>query len=194
MHLPASLTRGPLTIRLWEPTDAPAMDAAIRANLERLRAWMPWAAQEPLPLAGRVALIHRFRAQFDAGLDATYGIFLDGEAAGGTGLHQRIGPRGLEIGYWVAAGVLRRRVALTAAALLTEAGLAVPGVDRVEIHHAIENHRSAGVPRRLGYREVETRHADPLAPGLCGDLVIWRVTAQEATEQLRARWHAVGVR
>lgn len=45
----------------------------------------------------------------------------------------RIGPGGLETGYWVHQAHTRRGLATAAAAALTDAALALPGIDRVEI-------------------------------------------------------------
>ena len=40
-----------LTIRCWEPRDAPLLKQAVDASLDHLRPWMPWARDEPTPLA-----------------------------------------------------------------------------------------------------------------------------------------------
>ena len=66
-----------------------------------------------------------------------------------------------------AASSRLRRAALTAAAL------ALPGVERVEIHCDEANRRSAAVPRRLGYRldRIEADHVS--APGDLGRSMIW---------------------
>lgn len=176
VELPQRMERGPLAVRLWEPADAPAMSACVAANVSWLARFMPWVDDEPLSTARRLELLARWRSQFDAGLDATYGIWVDGEVAGGCGLHQRVGPGGLEIGYWVDHRVARRRVAATTAALLTTAALGAPGIGRVEIHHAIENRPSAGVPQLLGYRRIGEVADPPMVAGLSGIKVVWRMT------------------
>ena len=95
----------------------------------------------------------------------TYGLFLDGEVVGGTGLHGRIGPGGFEIGYWVTAERTRQGIATEAARALTAVAADRPGIDRVEIHHDQDNVASAGIPRALGYEMVEHRAVEPTAPG-----------------------------
>jgi ribosomal-protein-serine acetyltransferase len=193
IRLPRSLRRGPLSLRLWEPQDVPAMAAAIAANVDWLSRFMRWVGDEPLPAVRRLALIERWRVDFDRGRDATYGIWLDGVVAGGCGLHQRIGRGGLEIGYWVDHRLARRRVAATTAALLTEAALAAPGVDRVEIHHAVENRPSSGVPVLLGYRPVGEIRTEA-APWLSGRQAVWRLTRDDADAGLRQRLGEITVR
>lgn len=182
--LPERLTRDALVLRLWAPDDVADLGAAVNANLDHLRPYMPWVADEPLPPARRLELIRGWRERFDVGTDATYGIWLDGAVAGGCGLHQRLGRGGLEIGYWVAGPLTRRRVAATAAALLTSAALDAEGIDRVEIHHARENQASAGVPQLLGYARVGEIPGDPAMPGLSGIDVVWRMTARDRDRDL----------
>ena len=110
-----------LVIRCWEPADAPLLKAAIDASIEHLLPWMPWAANEPTDIDTKIALIRRFRGQFDLGQDFTYGIFdrEETQALGGTGLHTRLGSDAREIGYWVRADGINRGVATEAAGALT---------------------------------------------------------------------------
>jgi RimJ/RimL family protein N-acetyltransferase len=64
-----------LVIRSWELVDAPLLKAAVDANIEHLRPWMPWVQEEPQPLEHKLALLRRFRAKFDTSEDYVYGVF-----------------------------------------------------------------------------------------------------------------------
>lgn len=147
-----------LTIRCWEPRDAPLLKDALDTSLEHLRPWMPWAMDEPKPLEEKVELLRRFRGQFDLGEDFVYGVFSrdESEVVGGSGLHTRLGDGALEIGYWIRASRIRRGFARETAAALTRLAFAVCGVDRVEIRVDPANTASLGVPRALGFREEAT--------------------------------------
>lgn len=92
-----------LVIRCWEPADAPRLKEAIDSSLDELRPWMPWARSEPQELSEKVALLRRFRGQYDLGADFVLGMFDADErdVVGGTGLHKRRGAGAVEIGYWV---------------------------------------------------------------------------------------------
>jgi RimJ/RimL family protein N-acetyltransferase len=70
-----------------------------------------------------------------------------------------------------------RGIATAAAAALTDAAFALPGVDHVEIHHDELNRASGRIPAKLGYRAIETRRGrfEP-APGESGVDQIWRIT------------------
>ena len=81
----------------------------------------------------------------------------------------RIGPGGLEIGYWVRQAFTRRGLATAAAAALVEQAFRLPGVDRLEIVHDELNVASGGVPRKLGFTEVGRRAHRPAAAAGTGD-------------------------
>src|SRR5437764_14032089 len=91
-----------LVLRCYDPADAPLVKDAVDSSLDHLRPWMPWA-QAPASLDETIALLRGFRGQFDLGQNTIYGIFApDGsEVMGGAGLHPRVAPGGLEIGYWI---------------------------------------------------------------------------------------------
>jgi len=157
-----------LTIRCWDPRDAPLAKEAIDSSLDHLRPWMPWAREEPRPLEDKVRLLRRFRGLFDLGQDFVYGIFGadESEVVGGTGLHTRVGADAFEIGYWIRASRAREGLATETVAALTRVAFAVCEVDRVEIHVDPRNTASLGVPRKLGFREEATlRRRLPAGPG-----------------------------
>jgi ribosomal-protein-serine acetyltransferase len=155
VRLPERIVDGDdLVIRLWTVEDADALGTAIAESTDHLRPWMAWIASEPMSLDDRRAHIDEWLDEWRSGGDAIYGILVDGRVAGGTGLHHRGVPRTLEIGYWLHVDFVGRGLATRVSGALTAAGLAVEGIDAVEIHHALDNERSAGVPRRLGYRRL----------------------------------------
>jgi len=147
-----------LVIRCYEPRDAPLLKDALDSSLEHLREFMPWSHGEPQPLEQKLELMKLFRSEFDTGENFTYGIFAadETEVLGSTGLHPRIGPRGLEIGYWVRSGATRRGIATESSAALTRVGFEVCGADRIEIRIEPRNQASFGIPRKLGFVEEAT--------------------------------------
>ena len=158
---------GPV-IRCWEPVDAPLLKEAVDSSLEHLRAWMPWAYDEPQELAQKAELLRVFRGNFDLANDFVYGIFSpdESEALGGSGLHTRVGSGALEIGYWIRASRVNQGIATTVTAALTKVGIELGGVDRIEIHVDVANELSCRIPRRLGFTEEATlRRRLPGPPG-----------------------------
>ena len=163
-----------LVIRCWDPRDAPLAKEAIDSSLAHLRPWLPWARHEPQTLEEKVELLREFRGQFDLGSNSVYAIFDAAEerVLGGTGLHPRIGPGGLEIGYWIRADAAGQGFVTEAAAALTRVAFEVAAVERVEIRCAPDNHASAAIPRKLRYE----RAADE------GDDLLFRITADAFPE------------
>ena len=147
-----------LTIRCWEPRDAPQLGEALESSLDHLRPWMPWANHEPTPLDERVDRLRRFRGMFDLGQNFIYGLFTrdESEVVGGSGLHPRIGDGALEIGYWLRASRIGEGLAREATAALTYVAFRVCEVDRVELRIEPQNARSLAVPRALGFVEEGT--------------------------------------
>ena len=152
-----------LVIRCWEPADAPLLKEAIDSSLDHLRPWMPWTRDEPQSTESKVRLLRHFRGAFDLDQDYVYGILSRDErlVLGGTGLHTRVGPRALEIGYWIRSSHLHQGLATEAAAALTRTAFQVNEVHRVEIYCDQRNVRSAAIPRKLGYVHEATRRGRP---------------------------------
>jgi RimJ/RimL family protein N-acetyltransferase len=173
-HPPEELHGEIVTLRRYRLTDRDALKAAIAASLEKLRDWMPWA-QEPPTDASVASFLEPAVAQFGSDAAANYAITLrfGGQLAGGCGLMPRIGPSALEIGYWVHSAYHRRGIATESARLLTDVGLAAPGVRRVEIHCEQGNSASAGVARKLGYRLDRVNDGPPDSAGKTGRMMIW---------------------
>ncbi len=80
----------------------------------------------------------------------------------------RIGPGAVELGYWVHVDFTGRGYATESARALTQAGLALSDVVRVEIHTDESNAISAGIPRRLGYRLGRVDELPPKLPAHSG--------------------------
>ena len=173
-QLPTTTSSARLTMRLWEPDDAPALSAAVTASLEHLRPWMPWAAVAPTAEDER-ELIGMFADVWRAGGEAVYGVFAGDAIVGGTGLHRRAGPDTLEIGYWIHVDHIGRGYATEVSAALTDVAFTVDGIEFVEIHHDAANVRSAAVPAKLGFVHVATRPDIAAAPAEVGEDWTWRV-------------------
>jgi ribosomal-protein-serine acetyltransferase len=163
-------------LRRWRAADADICLQIVSESLEHLRPWMPWAAGE----YGRedaVDYLQRCEAGWSDGSAFQYLILADEQPAGSAGLMARIEPGGLEIGYWVHPASTRRGVATAAAAALTCAALALPGIDHVEIHHDVLNLASGRVPAKLSYVHIDTRESRlNQAPGDSGTDEVWRIT------------------
>ncbi|MER7013639.1 GNAT family N-acetyltransferase [Saccharopolyspora sp. NPDC000359] len=164
-------------LRRWRSTDLADLHRVVTQALPHLSPWLPWATED-YSLETAAQFLQQCQDNWHTGKAFTYAITVDGALAGCIALERRIGPTGLEIGYWLHPGHTGRGLATTSAAALTDQALALPGVDHVEIWHDAANTASQAIPQRLGYTCVD-RHSPPrlpARPGESGIEVVWRLT------------------
>jgi RimJ/RimL family protein N-acetyltransferase len=159
------------TMRAWSPADVALLRSTLTASEAHLRAWTPWVVDGRIPGLSLEERLARHAAQFAAGEEWVYGLFsADGsEVLGGCGLYPRIGPRAIEIGYWLAAAHTGRGLATRAAEALTRVALADPDIDVVEMRVDRRNVASGRVPARLGY------HLTDADAGEGEQIDVWRL-------------------
>ncbi len=180
-QLPSYVETERLTLRLWEPADAPAMADAVAESLDDLLPWMEWAAFEPLSMEERQALIAGARKEWRAGGDAPLGIHLGDRFIGSAGFLCRVGPGALEIGYWIHSAHVGHGYATEATRALTSLAFTLPEIEQVEIHHDKANVASRGVPQRLGFTLIREVPREKTAPGEIGIECQWVMARGEWT-------------
>lgn len=171
---PGEIDAPPVVLRRFHGDETEALVTAVSASRDHLVPWMAWASVEPIE-ANLRNYIDRAVVQFGDGTDFNYALWDGAEVVGGSGLHRRLGPGRLEIGYWVRQGWLRRGIATAAAGVLTAAAFTDPGVDEVWIMCDEANVASASVPRRLGFRLVGVVDHQVTAPAEAGRHLQWAV-------------------
>jgi RimJ/RimL family protein N-acetyltransferase len=170
-------------LRRHRRSDGPLLVAAVNASLVHLAPWMPWA-QEPATDAAIDAFLADAERDFANGTNFNFAIVERDDATraerliGGCGLHRRLGPGAIEIGYWVHVDRLRRGIARSAAVALRDEAFAM-GIERVEIHCNERNTASAAVASGAGFALVGTAHRPARTPGESDRAMIWR-TARRA--------------
>lgn len=176
METPAeTLTDGEITLTRWQPDQVEVVAKVVGDSIEHLAPWLIWAAngygeREAAEFLEMTSKSWKSGEAFDYAIRAA-----DGEVIGGCGMMARIGPGGLEIGYWLShrhtgRGVMTKTVRL----LMAEASRI--GADRVEIMHDVLNVRSGAVPERLGFTKIEQRPSDqPPTSATSGVDQIWRL-------------------
>lgn len=148
---------------------------AVNANLDHLRPWMPWAQPAAATVSAQRARLAEAEQFWEANSDYTY-LLLDAAEAnlfGIFGLHRRIGPGAIELGYWLTREAVGQGRATEAARALTAAVLRLDDVSRVEIHCDEANRRSQLIPQRLGYHLDRVEMDNIEAPGEIGHSMIW---------------------
>lgn len=179
-----------LVVRCYEPKDAPRVHELIVRNKQHLLPFMGWALREPMSFDDRVDLLRGFRGRFDLSEDFFYGIFLpDGTFVGGTGLHPRCGPEGIEIGYWIDEVHQRKGFVTEVAAALAKHALMDLGLARVEIHTDPRNESSNRVAEKLGFtREGILRKRHPYTDTELRDVLHWTLFREDIGRAALVNW------
>lgn len=174
-HAPAPLVAGPrMTLRRRRRDDSESMHRLVVEAAAHLRPWMPWAGDRYDLAAAEANGVHCDEA-WEHGAAFAYVVEVGGVAVGTCELRRRDGGVA-EIGYWLHPAHTGAGLATEAARLLVEQAFALPDVAAVEIWHDAANTASSGVPRRLGFTEIDRRTPprEPLTPGEAGVDVVWR--------------------
>ncbi|MBY6708728.1 GNAT family N-acetyltransferase [Rhodococcus sp. BP-241] len=164
-----------LTIRRETADDAAAVAASIGRNRDRLLPWLGWATEEAASVEAQTVRITRSGEQWDAGEMFDYAIVdrATGTFWGKISMHRRIGPRGVELGYWLDGAAEGRGVMTEAVAMIRDEALGLDWVDRVEIHCDAANVRSRAIPRRLGFELDRSESRVATAASETGMCTIW---------------------
>lgn len=158
LDIPEQIETERLILRAPRAGDGAEVNAAVVANLEHLRPWMPWAAtvmtaaeQEIWARKQRILFLRRDELPFLIFWKAT------NRYIGGTGFHNInwYVPR-LEMGYWLAKEVEGNGVMSEAVQALTHFAFETLAANRIEIRCDVNNERSAAVARRAGYTHEGT--------------------------------------
>jgi RimJ/RimL family protein N-acetyltransferase len=155
--------------------DERLVSAAVKRNLGHLRPWMPWAVPDAATVQAQRERLVKVEQGWDDGSLYNFLLLDESEQSllGVFGLHRRIAPGGLELGYWLDRQATGRGHATAAARALTDAALELPDIMRVEIHCDEANERSRRIPERLGYRLDRIESDEIEAPGEVGRSMIW---------------------
>ena len=173
--LPDRLIAGPVELLRWREKFVDDLLAATVASYAELHEWMPWASTIPTKAALR-EVVDAGYASFEADQEWQY-LFREvetGEVVGGGVLHKRVGPDGLEIGYWVRSDRTGCGYATAGAGALTDAAFrSLPKLQFLEITMDKANHASAQIPRKLGFRLDREVSRDIVTPGHTGRGLVW---------------------
>ena len=158
---------------------------AVDASLTHLKASVAWAQNAPFSLATLEALLAGTVTAFDARTGWAFSIFdhaatrVLGAVAiepGAHSLRALVGEDVVEIGYWLRADATGKGYATEATGALVELAFTRLGARHVAICHDPDNVASAGVPRRLGFRDFGTVTSEILPGRQAADGCIRRAT------------------
>lgn len=178
---PDSIHTARLILRPWRQADLHILHDALVESVDHLSPWIPWAKPEIPTLADADTRLGSWIRDFDGGTNHVYALFdeADGRLVGGVGLHPRVGPGAIEVGYWIRLHAVGRGLATEATRALTDVAFRLPGIERVEIHCAPANAPSRRVAEKAGYRFTGIGPYDDGAGGEPVQLAIYALTRDE---------------
>jgi RimJ/RimL family protein N-acetyltransferase len=173
-HPPERIELAQLVLRRVQESDAEMVADSVAANVDWLADWMPWA-RTSTTLEFQQQRIPVVITNWDLGVSYEYAVvdLRTGGHLGTFSLERRIGPDAIELGYWLIQAASGHGHASAAASALTDAGLALPDVGRVEIHCDQANTRSQRVAQRIGYRLDRIEDDEIQTPSEIGRSMIW---------------------
>lgn len=194
--IPDVLEASPLILVRWRTEDVDDVLDAVRSSFAELRQWMPWAQTVPTRDEQR-AVFAEGNAAFDAGTEFQF-VFREsatGTLVGGGGVHRRVGPGAVEIGYWVRTDRHNRGYATRAAQAMTDAALrtlemltASKSTWTATTSRAPESRRSSAIDS-CAPRSVGSSRSPTLVRHLCGRRLV-QVGLRFSALELASRGHA----
>jgi ribosomal-protein-serine acetyltransferase len=170
-------------LRLLEERHAETVFSTVDRDREHLRVWLPWV-DNTKTVDDTLAFIKLSLERFAHNEGIGAGIWCEGRFAGGIGTHK---PdwlnRKVEVGYWLASDFEGRGLATQAARAVVCYAFEELGLNRVEIHCATGNTRSAAIPRRLGFTFEATLRAALLLHGEYHDMQVYGRLASDPLER-----------
>jgi ribosomal-protein-serine acetyltransferase len=169
-------------LRSYRPEDAPELFRVINGSRAHLAPWMSWVSHTTKQehslqfIQQSLQDLHRQDA-------VALGIFRNQQIIGGIGMHNREPHlKRAQIGYWIAKEYEGQGIITTCGRRFVDFLFEKLGLNKIELHFARTNARSAAVAARLGAQTEGIIRAGCLVSGLPEDLVV--------TGILRSEWIA----
>lgn len=172
-----------LELALPQPYMAEAITGVVRANLDRLQPWMPWAI-DAYGIEHCRQWIDRSLTEFatDGRFNAV--IMYKGEYAGAIGFHNLDTTNRLaEIGYWLGGEFEGRGIITRCCRAVIRHVFETMQLNRVQINCNIENVRSRAVPERLGFKLEGVLRQVEFLNDRFGDWAVYGLLREEWLDQ-----------
>ncbi len=131
---------------------AEALTEIVRANLDRLHPWMPWAVDD---YSAEHCKLWIQRALSDFAMDGRFNLVIicEGKYAGAIGFHNLdVINRSAEVGYWIAKDFEGRGIITRCCTAVINYLFDIIELNRVQINCNVENTKSRAIPERLGFK------------------------------------------
>ncbi len=148
--------RDDVYLRLPEERDVEELLKLIESNRDRLEEWLHWA-HSTNTTEDVLQFVQMARREFQKPAALHLVIVERRDIIGGCGLFIHERDSYAELGYWIGKDFEGRGIITDCCRALVNYAFDDLGLNRVQIRCASSNMRSAGVPKRLGFRHEGTR-------------------------------------
>lgn len=152
--------------------DTDELFALVDTNRDYLAPWLEWVDDTKSP-TDSVGFITSVQEKRQAGSEYQWGIILDGNIVGHTGIMHLNDSQKPEIGYWVAKSVAGQGLTTKVAHAITLFGMEQLNLEEIIIRAEPENTGSNRVAEKLGYVKLPGTQVDP---GIDRPFNIWSLT------------------
>jgi len=171
--------RAGVDLRILEERHAPTVFGLVDQDREYLREWLPWVdathAQDDT-----LSFIRSALERFAANNGFAAGIWNHDQFAGVVGTHKVDWlNRKVEIGYWLGQSFQGQGIVTDACRVVVTHMFRELDLNRVEIHCAVKNGKSAAIPKRLGFTLEGTLREGILVQGRFHDLLVFGMLKRE---------------
>lgn len=142
-----------VSLKLLQKSDAKELFTTVNDSRDYLREWLPWV-DNTKQAKDYEPVIEMWLNQFTANDGFQAGIVFKGDIVGMVGFHSiDWANRKTSIGYWLAEKYQGNGIMTDAVKTLVEIAFLKYHLNRVEIMCGVENHKSKGIPERLGFQK-----------------------------------------
>lgn len=176
-------------IRCYEEADASALNEALIESNAHLREWLNFAEKDKWNVEDQLSKIQDWRISFVENQDQVFGIFdrFNLQYIGSIGYHKRVGPGGIEIGYWTRVSKINQGFMTEAVKALIKLAFEYYFYDRVEIHCQPGNLASTAIPKKLGFEYEATLKKRVLLSSGYKDLSIFTLFREDYGNRLHGK-------
>jgi ribosomal-protein-serine acetyltransferase len=195
-ELPEQLMGDRVLLRPYRAGDGMALWEAVDESREHVLPWLPWTDKHQTPADSEV-WVRNAQSKWILREDLGFGVWdrVTGRYLGGSGLHRMNWEvPAFEIGYWLRRTAVGQGYMTEAAWMLCRFAFEQMSANRVLICCGVGNHRSAAIPRRLGFvLEGTLRNEQRDTNGELYDMLVFSMTPQDFAAALQKMGDAGGL-
>jgi ribosomal-protein-serine acetyltransferase len=161
-----------ILLRTYEPADAAELFNAVNNSRKHLHTWLDWVDKTTRQEHSE-QFIQQSLHQLDTQEALALGIFYDGKIIGGIGMHEwQQHTKRVQIGYWIIKEFEGKNIIYNCLTKFVAFLFEKIGLNKIEIHFAASNKRSAKVASRLGFKIEGVIRQSTIRNGLPEDMVV----------------------